>query len=96
MGHSCCYGERNDQSPPGSLASTEERDALLDAQRMLKFHLSAHQNPTNAAAGFASIQTNSNHMNIFIHNQDGDILYTSDDILPRHVEYLTSQSPTIS
>lgn len=83
MGHSCCYGERNDISQPGSLATPEEKLALLDARAKLKYHLSAHHNPTNAAAGFASIQTDSRRMKVSIHDQDGEVLYTSDDILPR-------------
>lgn len=85
MGHSCCYGERNDSAEPGSIASPEEKEALIDAQSKLKFKLSAHTNPTHAAAGFASITANSNRMKISIHDQNGEYLYTSEDILPRSV-----------
>jgi alpha-D-ribose 1-methylphosphonate 5-triphosphate synthase subunit PhnH len=84
MGHSCCYGERNELSEPGSLATEEEKIALADARAKLRFHLSAHNNPTNAAAGFASIQTDSSRMKVSIHDQDGEVLYTSEDIPPRH------------
>jgi hypothetical protein len=83
MGHSCCYGERNDESPPGATATPEEKEALVEAKEMLRFHLSAHHNPKNTAAGFASVRTNSVGMKILIHDQDGEVLYTSEDIAPR-------------
>jgi hypothetical protein len=83
MGHSCCYGERNDESPPGANATPEEKEALVEAKERLRFHLSAHHNPKNTAAGFASVQTDSSRMKIFIHDQDGEVLYESEHIAPR-------------
>ena len=55
MGHSCCYGERNENIFPGSSASPKEKEALLDAKSKLKFQITAHHNPTNANAGFGLI-----------------------------------------
>lgn len=59
LGYKCCYPERNDFSIPGSIATPQQKAALLDAQSKLEYRLTANHNPTKAIAGFASMNVSS-------------------------------------